>query len=444
MDVKSAFLNGDVTEEIYLEQPEGFIDPKNPGKVYRLHKAIYGLKQAAKVWNFKIHSTLLEMGFKRLNSDFGIYALEKGENKTSSFISNRKNTHMFIVLYVDDINVMGNSLEAIKKVKSSLANKFKMTDAGEIAYFLGIRIRRDRKRRIMWLDQHKYIDDILKTFGLNEAHQRQTHATPFATKCELKKNPNPVEEVDPAFRTHYQSIVGHLQYAALCTRPDLAYCTNKLAQHSINPDKSHLAAAKHMLRYLKGTRNLCLTYGGDEPLTGYSDSSWGDNLDDRHSTAGYIWTLAGGAVCWRSKKQPTVAGSSVEAEYQAASDSARQAKWLRIFHQELHLDIDEPLVIKCDNQGSLALIKNPENHERTKHIDIKYHFAREAQEQGHVKTVWVPSAEQLADIFTKALPRDAHERHTANMGLEEYASKKTTYQGHFLFSPLDQGECWNL
>ena len=418
MDVKTAFLNGDLDEEIYLEQPEGFKDPDHPNKVLKLNKAIYGLKQAARVWNIKMHNTLLALGFKRLVTDYGVYVLDQGEKKSKL---KRKN-HMFIVLYVDDINIMGNNLAEIVSTKKQLASKFDMTDAGEAQYFLGIRIRRDRAKRIMWLDQHKYIDDVLRQFKLDESHTRSAHKTPFDSKAEFIQNPEPEEDCDKDFRTHYQSIVGHLQYAAISTRPDLSFSVSKLAQFSKNPSEAHMKQAKHCLRYLKGTKDLCLRYSGDKPIVGYSDADWaGDKskMDDhnRKSTTGNCFIQAGGATIWKSRKQDSIAQSSVEAEYIASATAGNQIKWLQSFHDELGLPINKAIHCWMDNQGALSLIKNPQNHDRTKHIEIKYEVVRDYYRKGIMEVDWIPTKDMIADIFTKSLSRELHEKHVLGLGL---------------------------
>ena len=443
MDVKTAFLNGDLDEEIYMEQPEGFIDPHRPSMVYRLHKAIYGLKQAARVWNDKINSTLVEMGFERLTSDYGIYVFKQGESK---FISNKLGgISMFIVLYVDDINIIGNNMDAINKVKKRLRTKFDMTDAGEAAFFLGIRIRRDRERQIMWLDQFKYIQDILKTFHLDDAKTRKTHNTPFAANTHLIKNENPPENCDPNYRRHYQSIIGHLMYASLCTRPDISWAVNKLAQFNTNPDDNHLSAANHLLRYVKATQDFCLVYKGKSAynIIGYVDADWGDvNGSDRKSTTGNCYIIAGGAVLWNSRKQTTVALSTLEAEYLATTDAMKQARWLQIFFDELQRPIGKPILVYNDNQGSISFIKNPGNHQRTKHIDIRSSRIRE--EVGNSFDLEHIATEQMtADILTKGLPYPLHAAHRDGLGLNSLNGNfKSTVS--YLFTPLDKGECWIL
>ncbi|KAG9033869.1 hypothetical protein FS837_002326, partial [Tulasnella sp. UAMH 9824] len=236
-------------------------------------------------------------------------------------------------------------------------------------------------------------------------------------------------------------IIGSLMYASISTRPDITYATNKLAQFSVNPTEQHMVAAKHVLRYLAGTRNLCLQYSKSGPLHTYSkaigynpkdearpeegkddsieafcDSDQSGDPNDYKSTTGYCYKLAGGVICWNSRKQEVTALSSVEAEYMASTETAKQAQWLYKLFEELNFTY-ESIPVYIDNKGALALHDNPTNHRQTRHIQTRWHFVVEAIENGFIKTFYIPSGEQVADILTKPLGTILFERHRTSLGL---------------------------
>ncbi|KAG8927105.1 hypothetical protein FRC01_008017 [Tulasnella sp. 417] len=426
MDVKTAFLNGDIEEEIYIEQPEGFKSGNN--KVCKLNKALYGLKQAPRQWNKKIHQALIDLGFSCSKADTGIYIYQRQDEGEKE--------PMFIILYVDDVTLIAQNLTLLKSIKKKLANKFEMTDLGEISQYLGIRITRDRKNKNMWLDQHKFIKDVLERFGMTNC---KSVKTPFETNLKLFKSE---EEVNPTRRELYMSIVGSLQYLANGTRPDIAYATNKLAQFSVNPSEEHITTAKHVLRYLKGTQDLRLTYRAnpevkayskaigfketgteqESQIEGFSDSDWAGDPNDSKSTTGYVYILAEGATAWKSTKQTSTALSSVEAEYMASCETAKHAAWLKKLYNDLDYHLP-PIPIHIDNQGALALQDNPVFHQRSKHIKVKYHYVREAIQEEVITTHYIPTTDQSADILTKPLGSILHYKHLLNLGLTNVSTK---------------------
>ncbi|KAG8930012.1 hypothetical protein FRC01_003405 [Tulasnella sp. 417] len=425
MDVKTAFLNGDIDEEIFIEQPEGFAKKGQENKVCRLKKALYGLKQAPRQWNIKIHNTLTDLGFKITNSDPGLYVYHRQ--------SEGEKEPMYVVLYVDDVTLFSPNLKLLQKIEATLEKTFDMTNEGDIAYYLGIRIWRDRQNRIMRLDQYKFIDSILERFGMSDCKPVKT---PLEANLKLYKSTIPLDQIDKDFQHLYQSIIGSLQYAANGTRPDIAYAVNKLAQFSVNPTDEHMKAAKHVLRYLKGTRNLVLQYSNQQGPTafstaefkeppkiqGYTDSDWAGDPNDRKSHSGYVYILSGGAISWKSRKQETIALSSVEAEYIASCAAAKHAKWLHKLFKELGLDIST-IPVQVDNQGAISLQHNPIDHDRSKHIDIKYHFVREAIQENFIATNYIPTQYQSADIFTKPLGTTLHYTHLESLGLTDALSR---------------------
>ena len=415
MDVKTAFLNGDLDREIYMTQPEGFVSPHQQHFVCQLRKSLYGLKQAGRSWNEKIDGALQGLGFKALKSDSCIYVYAKGR------------VLLYIALYVDDLLLASNSMPALNRLKADLARTFDMKDLGEAQYMLGIQIQRNRAARTLSLSQGEYVRHVLTRFGMWES---KPVPTPLEISGKLTKAdcPEVGATSDVAFTRQYQSAVGAIMYAMLGTRPDIAFAVTALSQFNSNPGQPHWTAVKHVMRYLRGTVNYQLTYGPSDKaaispvVIGYSDSDWGSDADDRRSVTGYVFLLGGGAVSWQARKQTTVALSSVEAEYMAATQSTKEAMWWRSTLSEMGVELNGPTVIHSDSQGSIALTKNPEHHARSKHIDIRHHFVREQVAAGTITVDYVPTEEMVADALTKALPRDKHYKLIGMMGLHSPSS----------------------
>jgi hypothetical protein len=247
------------------------------------------------------------------------------------------------------------------------------------------------------MQQSQYIKKLLSKFRMEDC---KTACLPLSTSVKLMKEDNMSQKVDPKL---YQSLVGGLLYIAIGTRPDIAVAVNTVAQFSSCPNTSHMTAAKQILKYLKGTMELALCYNDsyvENGLYGYSDANWAGDSDDRKSTSGHVFLFAGGAVSWFAKKQPVVALSTAEAEYTALSFAVQEAVWLRRLLKDLGIEQQNPTVIKEDNQGCIAMIKNPVSHTRTKHIDIKYHFNREAYQNGIVTLEFCPT-DELVCLFHK-------------------------------------------
>src|SRR5882757_832549 len=345
MDVKSAFLNGLLDEEIYMEQPQGFIDPDHPQKVCLLQKAIYGLKQVSRAWNQQFHSVLQDLHFTRTRSDAGVYHRQDDGGT------------LIIILYVNDITILGDNLKNVEKIKTTLSNRYEMTDLGEIESYLGVWIKQDRSNKRLEIDQSRYVLEIVNRFGLSDAHPVHT-PLPTGADMFLEKYNEQASTVDIKL---YQRIIGSLLYVQIGTRPDISFAVSHLAQYASNPSAQHINLAKYVLRYLKGTSDLKLVYLGalGNGLFGYSDSSWGDDPDDRHSTAGYVYLLADAAISWTSRKQKTAAQSTTEAEYMALADAGNQAAWYRMFLEELGYDVRDPIPLHEDNKGAVDLALNP-------------------------------------------------------------------------------------
>ena len=341
MDVVTAFLNGTLEEEIYMQQPEGYIQPGSDHLVCKLKKSLYGLKQSPRCWNTTLTEFLESINFKRNVADPCIFVRMESGNPT------------IVAVYVDDLIVLTKALERMNGTKKSLAEQFKMKDLGEIHYYcLGINIQRNEDKKCFIMHQKQYILAVVEKYGLSEAN---TVATPADDNVQLKKDDGISKVVD---HTNYQSMVGSLLYASVATRPDITHAVGAVSKYCSKPNETHLTAVKRILRYLKGTAEFCLkfTKSGNGGLIGYADADWAGDLDDRHSTTGYVFLMAGGSVSWLSKKQPIVALSTAEAEYVALSMTTQEAVWLRRFLSDLTTAEDQkPTVGKIIKEKLLLL-----------------------------------------------------------------------------------------
>jgi len=407
MDVKSAFLNPVLEEEVYMMQPEGF---EQGHLVCKLQKALYGLKQAPRAWYNDINGYMQSIGFQNSTSDPNLYLSPK----------------VILLLFVDDALIFSNGMESLDAVKHLLAQKYQMSDLGEAQQFLGIEIHRNRASKTLHISQSQYIKTLLQKFQMDKCNGI---ATPLDRNDFL-----PYDSEAPAEdRQNYQSVVGSIMHAMIGTRPDLAYTASTLSKFCSNPSPDHLGASKRSLRYLNETLDYGITLGGEKESTIciWADSSWASDLDTRKSTHGYLIKIAGGAVSWKSKRQNVVALSSTEAEYICYSEAAKEAIWLRRLLAEIDLrkPLDgtneaqskwgtSPMIIFGDSQSAIDLSNNPRHHERTKHIDIKHHFIREAINKGLVSIVKVSSAEEVADALTKPLGKQKFELFRSQMGME--------------------------
>lgn len=410
MDVKTAFLNGKLAEDVYMNQPEGFVDAKFPNRVCKLEKSIYGLKQASRSWNLCFHEKVKEFGFSKSEDEFCVYIKASGSIVT------------FLVLYVDDILLIGNDVPTLNEVKSWLGKCFAMKDLGEAAYILGIRILRDRKKRLIGLSQSTYLDKVLKRFSM-ESSKKGELPIQINTKLSKTQCPSTDEEIADMSRVPYASAVGSIMYAMTCTRPDVAFALSTVSRYQGNPGRSHWIAVKNILKYLRRTKDWVLVLGGNDTLRvdGYSDANFQTDRDNFRSQSGWIFLLNGGAVTWKSSKQDTVADSTCESEYIAASEASKEAAWLRNFIGDLGVvpTIQEPMELFCDNEGAVALTKEPRDHGKTRHIDRKYHFIRHRVEEGHLVVKRVSSEDNPADPLTKGLSRAKHIQHARSIGLKD-------------------------
>ena len=339
MDVTTAFLNGELDEEVYMKQPKGFAVKGQENLVCKLKKSIYGLKQASRCWNTVLDAQLKKMGFSQSASDPCIY--------TSS-----EETFM-IAEYVDDIILAGKTDRRMKEVKEAMGKCFKVKDMGELHYILGVSITQESEKGKTWIGQSKYILKILTKFGMENS---KCVSTPVDANDKLLAASEDSELVDQRL---YQSVVGSLLYLSCWTRPDITFAVSNAARFCSKPTKQHWTAVKRIMRYLRGTQDYGLLYTGNDKkdVEGYADADWAGDINDRKSTSGYLFKIGGGAVSWRSKKQTNVALSTAEAEYMALASAAQEAIWLRQLNSELNHPSSSATVIHEDNQSAISIAK---------------------------------------------------------------------------------------
>ncbi len=405
MDVKTAFLNGEIDCDIYMSQPEGFVDPDKPEHVCKLKKSIYGLKQSARCWNDTLDRYLVSAGYRKSDADSCLYVKSiKNDDGRISFV--------ILGVYVDDIIPVSNDIEMLNDEKESLCRRFDMDDRGEARYLLGMLIKRDRAAKTLSISQQSYTENILRRFGMESSK-------PVSTPLEPGKKFHELTDDDECFDTQtYQQAIGCLTYLSVISRPDIAAAVGTLSQYMSKPSKEHWMGVKRILRYLKGTLNFGLKYSARNPeLVGYSDSDWAGDIDTRRSTSGYVFQIGNSTISWSSRKQATVAKSSTEAEYVALSMAAQEAIWLNRLMSDLGQNMDEPITIFEDNQGAMELAKNPKYHSRTKHIDICHHFIRERVMSNEIKVMYCNTKNMIADIMTKALPKPSFEKLRTLLGV---------------------------
>ena len=316
MDVMTAFLNKHLQEEVYLTQPEGFVS-KDPNKVCKLQKSIYGLKQAPRSWNIRFDEIIKMFGFIKNEDEPCVY------KKISGSIV------VFLILYVDDILLIGNDIPSLQSVKEWLSKNFSMKDLGEAAYILGVKIYRDRSNKLLGLSQSTYIDKMLKKYSMDQSKKGYL---PMSHGIYLSKDmcPKTDVEVHNMQNVPYASAVGSIMYVMMCTRPDVSYVLSVTSKFQANPGESYWKAVKNILKYLRRTKDLFMIYGGAKlQVRGFTDASFQSDKDDCKSQSGYIFTLNGGVVSWNSSKQVTTADSTTEAEYIAASEVAKEAVWIK-------------------------------------------------------------------------------------------------------------------
>ena len=396
VDISSAFLNGDLDAEVYMKQPEGF-EQHGPDWVCKLVKAIYGLKQAGRMWHIKLDKVFKEMGFSRIQSDHSIWIWRKGD------------TRIIIPVFVDDMTIAAKSTSSIQWVKTELAKRFKLHDLGPTSWLLGVHIQRDRANKTITLSQRQYILDMLERYNMSHCSPVHTPLNP-GTRLSAAICPQTQAEKDEMAKVPYINAVGALMWLAVATRPDILYAVGVLCRFNSNPGQAHWTAVKHLMRYVKGTIDYVPTISPDpnstELFTTYSDADHGGNPDNGCSTGGWVIKVGTGPIAWSSKLQKIVTLSTTEAEYVAAVSAGQQIIWLRNLLTEFGYQFQSPSPLFIDNQSAIAVAKNPEHHGRMKHLDLRFFWLREAVDEGVIQPIHVSTQNMPADILTKALSHE--------------------------------------
>lgn len=397
IDFDTAFLNANVSEDIYMEQPEGFYKGSS-NSVCKLIKSIYGLKQASRNWNLEIDSFMKSIGYTPLISDSCVYLKR---TQADRFI--------LLSLYVDDTIVACDEVDKLvwESDKKAIASKYAIKDLGECEWILNMKVTRDRSNRTITLSQEAYIERIIREFNME-------NMKPASTPASIGDLFLPVDGTDPQLlgkrqSIQYQSMVGALLYAANITRIDIAYIVGQLCRYTSKPCAHHMQAAIQVFRYLKRTTAACLIFGLHQSfnpksinVTAYSDANWGSDLETGKSNSGGLIRFNGDIIGWHSKRQKSVAQSSAESEYMALAETVKEALWYRSWVYEI-FNHYICCTIKCDNTAAIQLSQNDSIHNRSKHISIRYHLVRDTVKKGRINIMWVGTREQQADVLTKAL-----------------------------------------
>lgn len=354
----------------------------------------------------KLHKSMETEGFERSTADHSLYTRKLPTGR------------VIVSIHADDMAVAGTSTAEIDKARKDLTAHFGLIDEGPIRWQLGIAIERDRPARTIHPSQESYISQVIERYKLEEAYPVCTPMDPHVTLTR-ETSPKATEEQLKMSNIPYREAVGSLMYLAVSTPPDIAYAEQRLARCNDNPGPAHRTAAQRVIKYPKGTKEHKLTLGGKETieLTGFMDSDWASDTDDRKSTGGYVFTPRSGAISWRSKRHEIVSSSSTEAEYISADRAAKETVWLRELLKNLEHEQESASTIYCDNLGAIALTKNPAYHARSKHIDVNHHPIREKVEDMTVELKYIPTTEMTADVLTKGLPGPKHKELTTRMGV---------------------------
>lgn len=397
LDVKTAYLNSNLKEDIYMCAPEGFVSEMS-GKVLKLKKAVYGLKQSALAWYERIRDVLCKNNYKNCTQE------------PCLFTKMCKDVKIILAVYVDDFLIFSDSKVETEKLKCILKSEFEIKDLGEVKRYLGmnISVKKDSNNYVITVDQQQYIEELLLKFHMTDC---RTADTPIENKLNVPK----AEKC--TIGLSYQKLLGCLMYLAVMTRPDITYSVSYLSQFNTCYSVEHWNYAKRVLKYLKKTKMYCLKFSSQgESLQGFVDADWASDSLDRKSYTGFCFVMSGSAVSWQSRKQRVTALSSTEAEYVALSEACREAVYLR----ELLCELTGSLLtirLYCDNQSALRMASNHQCHNRTKHIDVKHHFVRETVKSGKVEITYLSTNEMPADLLTKGLGSVKHYKFMESLGI---------------------------
>ncbi|CAI7763864.1 unnamed protein product, partial [Closterium sp. NIES-54] len=404
LDFSTAFLQGSLHEEIWLRRPPCFTGSFPLGTQWSLRRPVYGLRQPPREWHVTRRTILAALGFTPSTADPSLFL--RTDTSLQPF---------YVLVYVDDLVFATADTAGLAHVKSELQKRHTCTDLGELRSYLGLQITRDRAQRTITPTQSHMVQQVLQRFDFTYSLPQ---ATPLSTRHSLSALPSD-ESVEPS--GPYPELVGCLMYLMTCTRPDLAYPLSILARY-VAPGRhrpEHMAAAKSVLRYLCSTSGMGLVLGGRRPvvLTGHADASWADDQATQRSSQGYTFSLGSGSVLWRSTRSSSVLSSSCEAEIYAGAVAAQELRWLTYLLTDLGEQPRSPPVLYVDNKAMLALCREHRLEHRTKHSALRYFLARELQQRGQLRLVYVASEANTANIFTKALAPGDHQRFCTMLGL---------------------------
>jgi transposase InsO family protein len=403
MDVDNAYLNATLPEPIYMKQPYGY-DDNNKDHVLLLKKALYGLKQSGREWYKCLTNALSRLGFKKSATDAAVFYRHGGKG------------FAIIAAAVDDLTITATNEAILQEIKDDLNRIFKMKDLGELHWLLNLKIERDKQSKSISFSQGAYIDKITKRFNLQDA---KPYSTPLDSNVKLTKEQCPTtdREKHAMAKTPYREAIGSLMWAAVATRPDIAFAVSLLSQFLENPGEIHWNAVKRVLRYLKGTKDYKLTLGRNrEGLVGYADADWASQ-EHRHSISAYIFQIDGGAISWSCQKQSIVALSTTEAEFIALTHATKEALWIQHFISEVYQPLKCPIKLHSDNQSAIAITYGNQQHTRTKHFDIRLYFIRDTVENEKITIEYMPTDRMLADLLTKGLPNPKVKTLTEKLGI---------------------------
>ena len=419
-DFKTAYLNAPLLTLIYIEQPEGFVEQGSEStKVCLLNKALYGLKQAGRAWQHSLFDIIKSQSYQQSIKEPCIWY--KTENKKLTILG----------IYVDDILITGEDEREISNISDALANAFKMKHMGELKEFLGIEAI--YKNNGITLSQRKYTEQIVKQFA-------QENCKPTTTP--MSKSYEPMENYEINNRYPIRQAIGCLMYLANATRPDIAFSVNNVSRYVTMPTKELWKAIQRIIKYLKTTSTVGLHYTKSNfEITGWADSDYANDVNDRKSTTGWVFKLGTNTISWKSKKQHSVSLSTTEAEYMAASDASKEAIWIQDLLEELSLNQKNTALLFQDNQGAIFLEKNKTNKPRTKHIDIRHHFIREQVDKGRIDIQYCPTNDMVADLLTKPLPDQAFRRHRLSFTLDDNSQTSDTTTDRNFLGSVSEGKC---
>src|ERR1700678_874687 len=410
IDIKGAYLNGELTKDevIFMKQAPGYEEVSKDGtlKVLRLWKTLYGLKQAGRRWYHKLVEIMSKLGFSRCEGDQAVFYRRCEKSKVL----------IIVLVHVDDCSIVGNTKMLIARFKVEIAKFVDITDMGELNWILGIEVRRIREERKILSSQRSYIDSILRRYGFEDL---KLISTPMDLSIQLTstQSPSTTEEIGAMRNVPYHEAVGSLMYATLGTRPDICFAVQTVSGFNSKPGLAHWEAVKRIFRYLKGTRELWLSYGEvTKELVGYADAD-GSTNEDRKAISGYAFMINGGAVSWSAKHQEIISLSTTEREYTAATYAAKEALWLRQLIPQIFGVSLNATTLFSDNQSAIALTKEHQHHAHTKHIDVHFHFIRWIVEDGKLRLIYCPTEEVIADILTKALVSTKVKHFASELGL---------------------------